>query len=95
LDALLFDELPADTAFDDVSIDARYGVLRRLLPYVDAELANGARLHDIARHLHGLFNGCAGARRFRRHLAERATRPGADTGVLLDAARFVAETQER
>ncbi|HET6473763.1 MAG TPA: tRNA dihydrouridine(20/20a) synthase DusA [Pseudomonadales bacterium] len=82
-----------DTAmFDGEPLRSRRDALLRLLPYVDAELGNGARLHDIARHLHGVFNGCAGARRYRRHLAEHATRPGADVSVLLDAAQFVVET---
>jgi tRNA-dihydrouridine synthase A len=80
--------------FDGVPLRSRRDALVRLLPYVEAQLRDGARLHDIARHLHGLFNGCAGARRYRRHLAECAARPGADVGVLLDAAQFVVETHE-
>jgi len=84
-----------DTAlFAGEPLSSRRDALLRLLPYVDAEIHSGARLHDIARHLHGLFNGCAGARRYRRHLAEQATRPGADVSVLLDAAQFVVETHE-
>ncbi len=69
----------------------RCDILIRLLPYIETEVAAGARLHDIARHLHGLFNGCPGARRYRRHLAEHA--PGLDAGahVLLDAAAMVDE----
>ncbi len=70
---------------------SRHDVLRRLLPYIEAQLDDGARLHDVARHLHGLFNGCAGARRYRRHLSEHAVRPGAGIGVLIDAAACVAE----
>jgi tRNA-dihydrouridine synthase A len=93
LDASLFGEAPLAT-FDDVRIAARHDVLLRLLPYVETELANGARLHDVARHLHGLFNGCAGARRFRRHLSERATRPGAGVEVLLEAAKIVIELDD-
>jgi tRNA-dihydrouridine synthase A len=92
LDAALFDDTPL---LGDAPIDARHDVLRRLLPYIEIELAGGARLHDVTRHLHGLFNGCAGARRFRRHLSERATRPGAGIDLLLEAARFVVENQQR
>jgi tRNA-dihydrouridine synthase A len=95
LDAALFGDSQSEAASDDgAPIDARHDVLLRLLPYVETELANGARLHDVARHLHGLFNGCAGARRFRRHLSEHSTRPGAGIEVLLDAARFVVESNE-
>jgi tRNA-dihydrouridine synthase A len=77
--------------------DARLASLQNLLPYVRSELDNGARLHDVARHLHGLFNGCPGARRYRRHLAEHSHRPGAGIDVLVEAASFVNEaaTQER
>ncbi len=70
---------------------SRRDILIQLLPYIETELANGARLNDIARHLHGLFNGCPGARRFRRHLAERAPKANAGTEVLLDAAEMVNE----
>jgi tRNA-dihydrouridine synthase A len=61
-------------------------VLERFIPYIEAELAKGTRLHAITRHLHGLFNGQPGARRFRRHLSEHATARDAGIDVLLDAA---------
>ena len=70
---------------------SRHAVLRQLLPYVEAELDGGARLHDVARHLHGLFNGYPGARRYRRHLSEHASRTGAGVDVLMDAAACVDE----
>ena len=70
---------------------SRHAVLRQLLPYVEGELDGGARLHDVARHLHGLFNGYPGARRYRRHLSEHANRTGAGVGVLIDAAACVDE----
>ncbi len=69
----------------------RVDLLMRLLPYVEAEIETGARLHDITRHLLGLFNGCAGARRFRRHLSEHAHQPRAGVDVLLAAAAFATE----
>ena len=83
-----------DAQLFDVATTTRSDALLRLLPYVESELAGGARLHDVARHLHGLFNGCPGARRYRRHLAEHATRRGAGIDVLLDAARWVVETDD-
>jgi tRNA-dihydrouridine synthase A len=70
---------------------SRHAVLRQLLQYVEAELDGGVRLHDVARHLHGLFNGYPGARRYRRHLSEHAGRAGAGVGVLIDAAACVDE----
>jgi tRNA-dihydrouridine synthase A len=71
---------------------SRHQVLMRLLPYVESQIDAGARLNDIARHLLGLFSGCPGARRFRRHLSEHAHRPNATAVVLIDAAALVHET---
>ena len=39
----------------------------------------------MTKHLLGLFNGLPGARAFRRHLSENATRKGAGISVLRDA----------
>jgi tRNA-dihydrouridine synthase A len=70
----------------------RLDLLTQFVPYVEAEIEKGARLHDIARHLHGLFNGCPGARRFRRHLSEHAHRQNAGAHVLLEAAAHIGES---
>jgi len=77
--------------FGTTALFGRTAALERLLPYVGSEIGRGARLHDVARHLHGLFNGLPGARRYRRHLAEHSHRPGAGIDVLLEAASFVSE----
>ena len=53
--------------------------------YVERRLAEGVPLHAMTRHMLGLFNGRPGARLFRRHLSERATRPGADMATLRGA----------
>ena len=83
-------ELDADLFGTTVPF-SRAAALERLLPYVGSEIDRGARLHDIARHLHGLFNGLPGARRYRRHLSEHSHRAGAGIDVLLEAASFVSE----
>jgi len=62
-----------------------------LMPYVEAHLSRGGRLHAITRHLVGAFQGVPGARAFRRHLAEQGTRPGAGVEVLRDALALVRE----
>ena len=58
-------------------------------PYVAAELARSTRLHDITRHLLGLFAGRPGARLFRRHLALEAGKQGAGLGGLRAAVAHV------
>ncbi|HEY0283590.1 MAG TPA: tRNA dihydrouridine(20/20a) synthase DusA, partial [Rhizomicrobium sp.] len=46
------------------------------LEYVERRLAEGVPLNAMTRHMLGLFNARPGARLFRRHLSENATRPG-------------------
>ena len=64
-----------------------------LMPYIERELAKGARLHDITRHLLGLFRGVPGARGFRRHLATEAVKPGAGMAVLRHALTLVLDSR--
>lgn len=75
-------------------VDARFfgGIAKNMddavgiyLDYVQAQLAQGVPLNAMTKHMLGLFNGRAGARLFRRHLSENATRPGAGISVLRDA----------
>jgi tRNA-dihydrouridine synthase A len=64
-------------------------VFEAMMPYIERELAAGTRLHSITRHFVGAFHGVAGARAFRRHLAERGVRAGAGADVLRDAIALV------
>ncbi|WP_299133006.1 tRNA dihydrouridine(20/20a) synthase DusA [uncultured Amaricoccus sp.] len=51
--------------------------VRAMLPYIEAELRDGAELPRITRHMLGAFQGRPGARAWRRMLSERAHRAGA------------------
>ena len=73
---------------DGFSVQTRQQVILALIPYVQQQLAQGARLNNIARHLLGLFHGVDGARAWRRHISENANKAGADERVLLDALEF-------
>jgi tRNA-dihydrouridine synthase A len=66
-------------------------VFEAVIPYIDAELARGVRLHSITRHFVGAFHGVPGARAFRRHLAENGVRPGAGVNVLREAIALVED----
>lgn len=70
---------------------SRHEVLRSFVPYIQRELANGAPLNAMTKHMLGLFNGLPGARAFRRHLSENATKPGAWLDVLHAALAMVPE----
>lgn len=64
---------------------SREQVIEKLLPYIEAHLANGGRLNHISRHIIGLYQGLPGSRAWRRHLSENAHKPGAGTEVILQA----------
>ena len=44
------------------------------------------------RHILGLFQGCPGARAFRRHISENAPRPGANENVIREAMDMVSRS---
>ncbi|WP_338144747.1 tRNA dihydrouridine(20/20a) synthase DusA [Fertoeibacter niger] len=66
---------------DDFAPDA-VQVIDAMRPYIAGHLAEGGRLHQITRHMLGLFAGQPGARGWRRVLSEGATRPGAGLDLL-------------
>jgi tRNA-dihydrouridine synthase A len=57
-------------------------VIARMIPYIEARLAEGVRLHAVTRHMLGLFQGVPGARAWRRILTVEAVKPGARIEVL-------------
>jgi tRNA-dihydrouridine synthase A len=63
------------------------------LIYVGHKLAEGVPLNAMSKHMLGLFNGRPGARQFRRHLSENATRKGANLQTLRDALSFLSRSQ--
>ena len=83
VDPMLFGEAaPRDTMKEAITA---------LFPYIDRELQRGARLHSIARHLHGAFHAVPGARAYRRHLAILAVKPDAGIAVMADALALVLD----
>ncbi len=61
-------------------------VIARMEPYIARHLEAGGRLHDVTRHMLGLYSGQPGARAWRRILSQGAT--GRDAGLeLLRAAQ--------
>ena len=70
----------------------RFAVVDRMRPYIARHLASGGRLHQITRHMLGLFHNRPGAKHWRRILSERANAPGAGLEVL-DAALEAVDRQ--
>jgi len=61
--------------------------------YVERKLGEGVPLNAMSKHLLGLFNGQPGARAFRRHLSENATRRGANIQTLRDALAHLSRAE--
>ena len=83
VDPKLFGEAAPHATMKDVFV--------AMFPYIEDQLAQGARLHSMTRHFVGAFHGVPGARAFRRHLAEKGVKPGAGVDVLRDAIALVED----
>lgn len=70
---------------EDRAKPSRHEIVEAYLPYVARELARGARLAHLSRHLSGLFLGQPGARGWRRAVSELAAIDGATQRHLRDA----------
>ncbi len=67
----------------------RQGVIEAYVEYAAAAVAGGTPLHQVSRHVLGLFQGQPGARAFRRHISQNAHLEGAGTEVIADAATLI------
>jgi len=85
--------MSADPALfgEEAAFSSQRAAVEAFIPYVEAELARGTRLHSISRHMLGLFQGLPGARAYRRHLATEAVKPGAGANVLREALDLVRD----
>ncbi len=69
-------------------------VVADMVPYIDRHLSAGGRVHQVTRHMLGLFHGRPGARAWRRILSDEANRDGAGPEVLLRALAQVQVEQD-
>jgi tRNA-dihydrouridine synthase A len=83
-----------DARFFDGEARAVGDAVEDYVDYVAEQRARGVPLNAMTRHMLGLFNGRPGARLFRRHLSENATRPGAGIGVLREALMHLVTLEE-
>jgi tRNA-dihydrouridine synthase A len=63
------------------------------MDYAERKLADGVPLNAMIRPMLGLFNGQPGARQFRRHLSENASRKGAGIETLRAALALVSQLE--
>ncbi len=74
---------------DPVETPERHDIADRFQEYVEKRIRHGDRLHDMTRHVMGLYQGQAGARAFRRVLSEQGQRGNAGVEVLENALSHV------
>ncbi len=63
----------------------RARVVEQMIPYIDAHLAEGGKLHHISRHLLGLFLGQPKAKMWRRIISQHSHLADANSDVLVKA----------
>ena len=80
-DARIFGETPPHAT--------PHEVVEAIVPYAECHILEGGRLHNITRHMLGLFTGRPGARAWRRFLSSEAVRDSANATTLLDALKLV------
>ncbi len=69
-------------------------IVRQMYPIIEAHLRAGGRLHQITRHMIGLFHGAPGARRYRQILSAEAVKPNAGTEVVEAALEALTAEQQ-
>lgn len=60
----------------------RRQVVAAMLPYIDEQRAQGVPLGQVSKHMLGLFRAQPGGKAWRRHISQRAHRPGAGPEVI-------------
>ncbi len=70
-------------------IKTREEIIHKMCDYIDAEQKEGVALHSMTRHILGLFQGCRGAKSWRRYLSENSHHSDADSSVVKAALNLV------
>mgnify|MGYP002713261638 CR=1 FL=1 len=73
----------------DQPVPTRADTVTGLIPYIENEMARGVRMHQITRHILGLYHGQPRARAWRRHLSEVGVRAESGVAVLREALEIV------
>ncbi|MFZ0486119.1 MAG: tRNA dihydrouridine(20/20a) synthase DusA [Arenicellales bacterium] len=77
----------------DSTAPTRMEVLDSYMSYCAGQLGQGVPLHRLARPVVGLFQGCRGAKAWRRGISENAHRHGAGLEVIERAVSAIRETE--
>ena len=75
--------------FSNKNVLSREEVILLWADYVDKEVANGANLKTVSRHVLGLYHGCPGSRLWRRYLSENMHKSESGELSFSDAAHYL------
>jgi len=76
-------------------VGSRAEAVQALLPWLKDAHERGVPVKAVTRHVLGLFNGLPGARTWRRHLSEKASRQDAGPEIVEEALAYVEAAAER
>ena len=76
-------------------VATRQQAVEAMFPYVERQLAQGVFLHNITRHMLGLYHAQPGGRMWRQVLSTDAVKPGAGLEVLQRGLSVVGEQARR
>jgi tRNA-dihydrouridine synthase A len=68
---------------------SRTEILNQYIDYIESELSDGTFLHEMTRHILGLFQGQPGARRWRRLLSENIYKSNSGIKLIEDALSLI------
>lgn len=87
---------PVDQLFygESAPMTTRHEVAERMIPYLHRHLESGGKAIHVVRHMLGLFQGCPGARAWRRFLSCNVHRTDRGAELLSAALALVPEPAE-
>ena len=79
--------------FSEKDLLSQEEIMALMVQYCKEQIEKGAKLNHVTRHLINFYQGCRGAKQFRRYLSEHAHKPGANEQILVEALAFVRQTE--
>lgn len=70
-------------------IISRNEVIENMIPYIERELKKGTKLHNIVKHMIGLFHGQPNGKVWRRFISENIFQKEADVNILKEALSII------
>ena len=80
---------------DEVQAKTEIDIALSMIPYIERELSSGTRLHQITRHMLGLFKGASGAKIYRRILSSEGTKQNASIDTYRSAIKCISHPEDQ